>query len=730
MSVAVDDPDGVVACVLWWSVNGGAWTSDPMTTAGGDRFNGTIPGQARGAAVQFYVEGIDTRGAASTFPARGRDARALYRVDDGQADLDLLHNLRIIMTPEDTDFLHLDTNVMSNDRLGATVVYDENRVFYDVGVRLRSSERGRLHASRVGFNVGFHPDDPFRGVHTSVAIDRAGGWGLGLTSSQDEIVIKHIMLRAGHVPAMYDDMVRVIAPRSAQTGPALLMMARFNSVFLDSQWENGAEGNVHNYELIYYPTTTTDGDPESLKRPQPDTVTGVDLHDLGNDKELYRWFFNLENHRARDDYSRLMEMCTTFSKRGAALEEAAWEVLDVDEWMRTFAVYSLCGVNDTYMYGNYHNNKHYVRPGDQRVLVFAWDMDWCWTSGRQTQALWSTQSNLRYVIELTPFTRMYYRHLLDLIDTSYNRAYLDPWIAHYGMLANKNYSGISSFVGERMNYVLGQIPAAPDFEITTAGGANFSVDTTSREIEGRSPFQVAEIHLNGAPVAHDWTSTTRWSVDVPLAPGPNELLFEGVNTYSEVIASDTITVTSTLDYTPPKIHMVSPSQGPSSGGTDVQLVGENFEPEIRVRFGGVDATAVEYKGDAQIIATSPRGEGQVAIEVENPDGLTGTAPTPFTYIPVEEVFVRGDTNADAEYNLGDAIYILMYLFQNGDKPPCLDAADGNDDGAVDISDPIRLLGHLFVSEAPPPPPYGTIPAACGPDPTPDELKCAAYVPCE
>jgi hypothetical protein len=50
-------------------------------------------------------------------------------------------------------------------------------------------------------------------------------------------------------------------------------------------------------------------------------------------------------------------------------------------------------------------------------------------------------------------------------------------------------------------------------------------------------------------------------------------------------------------------------------------------------------------------------------------------------------------------------------------PPCRDAADANDDGKIDISDPIRILRHLFQGGEPPAPPF----PGPGPDPTADDL---------
>ena len=55
-------------------------------------------------------------------------------------------------------------------------------------------------------------------------------------------------------------------------------------------------------------------------------------------------------------------------------------------------------------------------------------------------------------------------------------------------------------------------------------------------------------------------------------------------------------------------------------------------------------------------------------------------------------------------------------------PLCLDAADANDDGAVNIADAVSILGHLFGGEEPLPDPF----LACGPDPTDDSLTCDTF----
>jgi hypothetical protein len=87
-----------------------------------------------------------------------------------------------------------------------------------------------------------------------------------------------MMYASGGVPGECNDLVKVIAPDPAHTSSAILQMARFGQVYLDSEFENGADGTVYEYELIYYPTTA---DANGYKLPQPDSVLRHRRHQHG-----------------------------------------------------------------------------------------------------------------------------------------------------------------------------------------------------------------------------------------------------------------------------------------------------------------------------------------------------------------------------------------------------------------------------------------------------------------
>jgi hypothetical protein len=85
-------------------------------------------------------------------------------------------------------------------------------------------------------------------------------------------------------------------------------------------------------------------------------------------------------------------------------------------------------------------------------------------------------------------------------------------------------------------------------------------------------------------------------------------------------------------------------------------------------------------------------------------------------------FRRGDVNVDGVVDIGD---VHFNPFLGVDGLACLDAADTNDDGLVNLTDALYILYYLFRG--------GAVPPAPGPDdPGPDvggaSLGCASYEP--
>lgn len=65
------------------------------------------------------------------------------------------------------------------------------------------------------------------------------------------------------------------------------------------------------------------------------------------------------------------------------------------------------------------------------------------------------------------------------------------------------------------------------------------------------------------------------------------------------------------------------------------------------------------------------------------------------------VCMVGDASPDGAIDLGDAVYLINYLFRSGAAPDPLEVGDVNCDGQVELGDAIYLINYLFKSGPPP-----------------------------
>jgi hypothetical protein len=540
IAVTATDPDGVRAVTLWSSVDGDAFAGTPMASSG-DTWTTALPGQPAGAIVQFYVEAEDGEGHTSWLPARGPDSRALVTFDGGEAEDNGLHNLRVLVTAADSDWLHADVNLMSDDLLGATVIYDETEVVYDVGVRLKGSERGRPEDLRIGYALRFPGEQPFRGSHRGVLVDRSEGVGYG----QREVLANLAMTGAGSVSGEYNDLAHAITPLPQHTGPVELQLDRASGLVLAAQFEGGDETAAWEYELIYYPLTTDDGTAEGLKLPQPDSVVGAAITDLGDDKEDWRWTFLLSSDPRDDDYDAIMRVGRAFA--AGDFPARAEEVIDVDQWLRAFAFATLSGAVDNYgADGSQHNARFYVRPDDGRVLYFPHDIDFIGSSRMGLVG----NGDLARLLTVPAWERRYYDHLQDIVGRAWNADYLGHWCDQIGaLLPAQDFAGHCQFVDERAAWVL---EGSPDAVLTRFPRVTFAVTSGDLEtteptvvIEGRGWIDVRTITAVGAAWSPEWLDDKRWRVSVPVEVGETVLDLVALDQHGAAVGTASVRVTRT-----------------------------------------------------------------------------------------------------------------------------------------------------------------------------------------
>ena len=91
-----------------------------------------------------------------------------------------------------------------------------------------------------------------------------------------------------------------------------------------------------------------------------------------------------------------------------------------------------------------------------------------------------------------------------------------------------------------------------------------------------------------------------------------------------------------------------------------------------------------------------------SLALEIFESLSATSPS----------FLRGDVNQDGEVNILDSNDLLRFFYDKEYEPPCLESADVNNDGLVQLDDALQLISYVTHGLSPPALPF----PACGRDP--------------
>jgi len=172
------------------------------------------------------------------------------------------------------------------------------------------------------------------------------------------------------------------------------------------------------------------------------------------------------------------------------------------------------------------------------------------------------------------------------------------------------------------------------------------------------------------------------------------------------------------------VETVPPFRGDTLPPTSQPLMVGSVQFEVGPRVNCGDELPIEFCDGANVRGRVPLQNLYAAAN----QSLSANTVDSQVYIDSAMLFQRGDCNSDNKVNISDPISVIMatILVDEFDfVPSCEDACDGNDDGVIDIGDAVYLLLWMFRGGLIPPAPG---PFVFGMDPTEDPLECS--MPCE
>ena len=206
---------------------------------------------------------------------------------------------------------------------------------------------------------------------------------------------------------------------------------------------------------------------------------------------------------------------------------------------------------------------------------------------------------------------------------------LAPGSTYYFRVVAYNSTGQQSAPSSQVSFTVPAVPTNPTVTslsptsgptaggtVITINGTNFAAGATVR-VGGALASGVTVLSASQIRATTPAGTAGAQAVQVTNASGASATL-AGAFTYTTASS--------------PTLTAVSPTSGPTAGGTTITLTGTNFVSGATVRVGGASATNVAFVSASQLTARTPAGTaGARDVQVTNPNGQSATRSGAFTY---------------------------------------------------------------------------------------------------
>lgn len=760
VNARVRDPDGVASVRAFYRTEtpAGAFSQVALTDPDGDGlYSGTLPGQTQGIRVLFYVEATDSPGATTRFPADPFERShppvlnpaspapndyiyCMYRHDTAIVSTQN-HSYRFVLNQPNEDYLRT-RKVHSNEMVDGTFIFGSGDVYYNAQIRFAGSPWLRESNSfNNSYSIKMPKDRPLH--------ERKKSFNLDEHSTDGKERIAHYLLRqsAGSTTLPYYDFHTLVRFQLDSVKDATYeALDKPNSDYL-AFWFPGADDGPF-YEMDDRFSFNDNGDRTGnadgrVQYPPYGAGSG------GDNRENYRWFFSTRSNENADDFQPLMDLANIFDEGvtpNTSFDPLVSQVSDVEELLRVWAIEMNIDDWDTWGGNRGKNCYLYASPVDGLFRLIPWDLELTFgnvNAFAMPSSSGSTYSNffseITRLINRPRLKRTYYGLLAEQVNPLsgfFHSNFLTPYMQQLSSsgVGSTNVGTAGGFVDQRANLIRSWIRASvyPQvrLEITTNGGSPVVAVEPTVDLAGNAPADIffLLVLINGEPVdpapeaVFSTSNMTGWSIDnIPLVPGLNTVEVLGLSSKGDIIDSDSINVTSSVNWNAPSISQLDPTSG--GAGQVIEITGSDFHFGLKVFFGATQATQVvfnESSDPAHIHATVPTGLslGGTTIKVRNADNQESPG-VAFTVVVPPPTFHRGDANMDESIDLSDAVKVLLHLF-SGTPVSCRDALDADDSGTINLTDATRILDYLFRTG---PEPAAPFPDA-GIDPSADSLECA------
>lgn len=575
VTARVHDPDGLASVLLSYRIDPTTnFVSVSMTNNGAGLYSAVMPGQLSGTIAAFHVQAADrvAPGSGASFPSDAPKRECVVRWGDTAIGGVGMGTYRFWLTQKVIDQWSSEEK-MSNKPKDVTFIVGTNRVIYNAGAWFHGSPyHSPAYNSPVGnicdYDMLMPHDDRLYG-ETDINLFRPGNGG-GDGTGQTEIHAQWFGSQLG-APSLYHRPVFLYVNGQLRNG-IYHDAQQPNGDFIDQWFPDDPEGELHKIQLGFEFGDTAYGSGE-----QGYAAIGANFGrytTVGGAFKRARYRATLPWRSAspdeQNDYTNIYALVnatlTTAPIGSDAYTSTLTNTFDVREWYQVHVVQHIVNNSDSFSYGGGQNAFMY-KPTRDKWKLFLWDVDFAFGGDPNSASLFNIGgADHGPRNDHPPFARIYWQTLMEAADGMMLSSRSDPILdARYaGMVANGasigNPNNIKSFIQTKRNVILNVIATnnTSPFEIQVNGGVDFSTANNLVTLNGRAPFQVDRILVNGISYNVTWSTLTDWTVRVALPSGSNALTVAGFDRFGNQVsgATDTINVSVVAPAAPPEQNVV------------------------------------------------------------------------------------------------------------------------------------------------------------------------------
>jgi hypothetical protein len=572
VTARVADPDGLQSVILGYRLGPSATLNlVPMIDngTGGDLladdgiYTGTIPGQTNGALIAFHIEATDgfIVPATTFFPADSLTRECLIRVGDVMPT-NTFGTYRFWITQASHNFWAAREK-MSNEDVDATFVYGTNRVVYNAGARYSgSSYAAPLYTTPsgafCGYDIDFPGDDSMLG-ETHFTLD----WPVRDDTDQREQLMFWFLEQYG-LPNMYRRYVNLYV-NGAKRGTIYDDVQQPGGDTIEEWFPTDSEGNL-------YKTDCWNEFDDNGNRIDPCYLNTLDVFVSGGMKKVarYRWNWRPRAiHGTANDFDDLFNLVDAANAPGGGYQSAIECFVDMEHWMRTFAMNDLASFWDAFGNPNAKNTYLY-KPERAGWKLVCWDFDLGLGvfNDPVNDPLFpsNVDTNVIRMYNFPAFVRLYWNALDEAVNGFFQTgpgkpidALLD---AKYAAFQANNIklaspAAIKTWIAQRRDFLLTQLNTVSNV-FSVAAPDMFSMNRNLVALTGTAPVRVRSLSVNGVVQPVNWLTPTHWRLLVPLDPGTNVLYVAGLDRFGNPVsdASRVITIENTASTELPQDDLV------------------------------------------------------------------------------------------------------------------------------------------------------------------------------